>query len=74
MVKVSVASEQSTPALLNVGVTLTVATIGDVPELTAVKLGIEPVPDVGLNPMEASILHAYVVVPPVFCVLKLISD
>ena len=58
MVKVSGVPSQSIPPLLKVGVTVTMAIIGDVPVLTAVKLGILPVPVVGLSPTPVSILQS----------------
>ena len=71
MVKFSVGPVQPTPLFVNVGVTVTVAVIGDVPLLTAAKAGIFPVP-FAASPMAGFVLvHEYVVAPPVLFVLKL---
>ena len=59
IVKVSVAPAQVTPALVKVGVTVIVAIKGSYggPSFKAVKEGILPVPEVGLRPIDSSILH-----------------
>ena len=63
--------EQVWPPLVKVGVTVTVALIGAVPALVAVKAGSEPVP---LAPSPMAVLlfdHEYAVVPPLRLVTKL---
>ena len=60
---------------MKVGVTLTTATIGDVPVFFAVNEGMDaPVPSAS-RPIEGWLfVHLYVVVPTVFNVPKLTSD
>jgi hypothetical protein len=58
------------PPLLNEGVTVTVATTGEVPTFIAAKLAILPVP-LAARPIEGwELVHEYVVVPPVLVVVK----
>ena len=55
MVKVFVGPSHVTPPLLKCGVTMIVATTGDVPVFVAVNVGIFPLP-VAANPMLISLL------------------
>ena len=55
MVKVRGVPEQLCPAFVNVGVTVTVAVMGEVPPLAAVKAGSGPLP-LGPNPMAVLLL------------------
>ena len=72
MVNVIGSPEHSTPALLKYGVTLIVAVAVDVVEFVAGNAGIFPVP-LEDKPIDGlSFVHLYVVVPPVFTVLKAI--
>ena len=74
IVKVLVGPVQFTPLLVNVGVTTIVANIGDGPAFVAVNAGIFPVPEAGIPIEAAELVQAYVVVPPVFVVPKVIED
>ena len=56
--------------LVNIGVTVIVATTGEFPEFVAVNEAMSPVP-LAANPMEVAVLvQLYVVVPPEFWVEK----
>src|ERR1035437_2679912 len=70
IVKVLVGPSHVAPPLVKCGVTMIVATTGDVPALIAVNVGIFPLP-VAANPMLISLLvQVYVVTPPVLIVAK----
>ena len=74
IVKVLVGPVQLTPPLVKVGVTTTVATTGVVPVLTAVNEAMLPVPN-AKSPIDGvSFVQAYVVVPPVLFVPKIIAE
>ena len=53
------------------GVTVIVATTGDVPVFIALKEAISPVPDAARPTPGAEFIHVKVVVPPVLLVMKL---
>jgi hypothetical protein len=73
MVKVLVGPVQDIPPLVKVGVTTIVATTGAVVLLVAVNEAISPVP-VAANPIEVALLvQAYVVVPIVLVVAKVMA-
>jgi hypothetical protein len=69
-VKFSVAPGQLTPSLVNVGVTERLAVIGAFPVLTTENTGIDPTPDAGIPILGVLLVHAYVVVPTLFEVVK----
>jgi len=73
MVKVLIVPTQLTAPFVKVGVTVMVATFGAVVALAAVNVAMLPLPLAGI-PMEGSLLvQAYVMVPPVAGLLKLIA-
>jgi hypothetical protein len=59
--------------LLKLGVTTIVDTTGEVPEFTAVKEAMFPVPAAGSPIVVLLFVQLYVVAPPVFTVLKIIG-
>jgi hypothetical protein len=69
-VKFSVEPTQLTPSLVNVGVTVRLAVIGAFPVLTTENTGIDPTPDAGIPILGVLLVHAYVVVPTLFDVVK----
>jgi hypothetical protein len=62
------------PSLVNVGVTLMVATTGEVPLLTAVNEAILPVPEAASPTPVVLLVQLQVVVPPVFIITKFTAD
>ena len=74
IVKVLVGPVQLTPPLVNVGVTTIVAITGAVPVLVAVNDEMFPIPDAKSPIPGVSFVHAYVVVPPVLFVPKIIAE
>ena len=65
---------QTVGPLVNVGVLVIVADMGDVPGLVAVNEGKFPLLD-AISPMPVLLfVHAYVVVPPVFTVVNVTGD
>ena len=73
MVKVVGVPTQLTAPLVNVGVTVIVATTGAVVALVAIKLGIFPVPLAAIPIDGALLVQLYVTVPPDAGLLKLIA-
>lgn len=70
IVKVFVKPIQLVPLLVNVGVTIIVATTGEFPLLMVVKAVMFPLPDAA-KPIEGVLLvQLYTVLPPVFVVAK----
>ena len=73
IVKLITGPTQLTPPLVNVGVTVIVAVIATNVKFIAVNAGILPLP-LAANPMPGWLfVHAYVTVPPVLGVVKLIA-
>ena len=70
MVKVCDVPPQLIPALVNVGVTVMVATTGAVVVLIVVKDAIFPLPPAERPMLVLLLLHEYVVAPPVLLVAK----
>ena len=63
-----------TALLVKCGVTVIVAITGEVPALVAVKNGISPAPLAPRPILVRSLVHVYVVVPPVLVVVKITFD
>ena len=62
---------QEVPPFAKAGVTTIVATTGDVPELVAVNADISPDPLLPRPMLVVVFVQVYVVVPPVFVVVKM---
>ena len=74
IVKTFVEPMHALAPLVKVGVTVMVATTGVVPVLRAVKAAMLPVPEAP-SPMDGlSLVHAYVVVPPVLLVVNTVAE
>ena len=71
MLKVFVDPGQEVLPFVKVGVTTIVATTGDVPELVAVNADISPDPLLPRPMLVVVFVQVYVVVPPVFVVVKM---